>query len=136
MVDSKGKPRLLFWMLRAYMSELSVDLAVIGAAARLDGKTTEAPQLPLGAKTVRCLQNAQRHRRADRAHRVCDDDLVPQLGQLPADPWGMGSGFQGDVASRHFSKCLPHRFRGRRQFLLQEDLACFIQNAVERPAIS
>src|SRR5258708_20214462 len=44
-------------------------MAVIGAAARLDRKTTDTPQLPLGAKTVRCLQNAKRHRRADRADR-------------------------------------------------------------------
>src|SRR5260221_3148456 len=44
-------------------------MAVIGAAARLDRKTTDPPQLPLGAKSVRCLQNAKRRRRADRADR-------------------------------------------------------------------
>src|SRR5258708_32138042 len=44
-------------------------MGVIGPAARRDRKTTDTPQLPLGAKTVRCLQNAKRHRRADRADR-------------------------------------------------------------------
>ena len=52
-----------------HLLQLPVDMAVIGAAARLDRKTTDTPQLPLGAKTVRCLQNAKRHRRADRADR-------------------------------------------------------------------
>ena len=52
-----------------HLLQLPVDMAVVGAAARLDRKTTDTPQLPLGAKTVRCLQNAKRHRRADRADR-------------------------------------------------------------------
>src|SRR5260370_42595595 len=48
----------------------------------------------------------------------------------------MGSGLQGDETSWYLSKGLLHRFRCRRQFLFQNDLACFIQNTVERPAIS
>src|ERR1700745_2437749 len=48
----------------------------------------------------------------------------------------MGSGLQGDETSRYFSTDLLPRFRWRQQFLFQNDLACFIQNTVERPAIS
>src|ERR1700685_1108958 len=48
----------------------------------------------------------------------------------------MGSGLQCDETSRHLSKGLLHRFRCRQQLLFQNDLACFLQNAVERPAIS
>src|ERR1700676_459323 len=48
----------------------------------------------------------------------------------------MCSGLQCDETSRYFSKGLLHRFRCRRQFLFQNDLACSIQNTVERPAIS
>jgi len=33
-----------------HLLQLPVDMAVIGAAARLDRKTTDTPQLPLGAK--------------------------------------------------------------------------------------
>ena len=39
--------------------ELSVDLAVIGAALCLDAQSAVGPQRPLGAETVRGLQNAQ-----------------------------------------------------------------------------
>src|ERR1700691_1891233 len=48
----------------------------------------------------------------------------------------MGSGLQGHETSRYLSKGLLHRFRCRRQFLFQIDLACFIQNTAERLAIS
>src|SRR3984893_1448209 len=48
----------------------------------------------------------------------------------------MCSGLQCDETPRYFSKGLLHRFRCRRQCLFQNDLACFIHNAVERPAIS
>src|SRR5271157_77716 len=54
-------------------------MTVIGAAARLDRKTTDAPQLPLGAETVRSLQNAKRHRRADRANRGNLAEPFPDL---------------------------------------------------------
>src|SRR6266853_2077649 len=64
------------------------------------------------------------------------DHFVPQLTEQPADPRGMGSCLQGHETPRYFSKGLLHRFRCRRQFLFQNDLACFIQNTVERPAIS
>src|SRR6202043_2879945 len=64
------------------------------------------------------------------------DHFVPQLTEQPAYPGGMGSGLQCDETSRYLSKGLLHRFRCRRQFLFQNDLACFIQNTVERPAIS
>src|ERR1700687_2621772 len=49
--------------------QLPVDTTVIGAALCLDTKSAERPQLPLGAKTVWGLQNAQQHRRPDRADR-------------------------------------------------------------------
>src|SRR5467141_3967162 len=48
----------------------------------------------------------------------------------------MCSGLQCDAALRYPRKCLLHCFRCRRHFLFQKDFACFIQNAVERPAIS
>src|SRR5260370_32134342 len=48
----------------------------------------------------------------------------------------MCSCLQCDETSRYLSKGLLHRFRCRRQLLFQNDLACFIQNTVERPAIS
>src|SRR6202166_4338494 len=48
----------------------------------------------------------------------------------------MGSCLQCDETSRYLSKGLFHRFRCRWQFLFQNDLACFIQNTVERPAIA
>src|SRR6266481_5128480 len=64
------------------------------------------------------------------------DHFVPQLTEQPADPRGMGSCLQGHETPRYFSKGLLHRFRCRRQLLFQNDLACFIQNTVERPAIS
>src|ERR1700687_881027 len=48
----------------------------------------------------------------------------------------MCSCLQCDETPRDLPKCLLHRFRCRRQFLFQNDLACFILNAVERPAIS
>src|ERR1700674_1704020 len=48
----------------------------------------------------------------------------------------MCSRLQSDETSRYLLKCLLHRFRCRRHFLFQKDFACFIQNAVERPAIT
>src|SRR6266436_5812269 len=48
----------------------------------------------------------------------------------------MCSGLQCDAALRYPRKCLLHCFRCRRHFLFQNDLARFIQNAVERPAIA
>src|ERR1700719_5363029 len=48
----------------------------------------------------------------------------------------MCSGLQGDQTPRYLSKGLLHRFRCCRYFLFQKDFACFIQNTVERPAIS
>src|ERR1700687_3485485 len=68
--------------------------------------------------------------------RVRHDHFVSQLGELPAYPGGMCSCLQCDETSRYLSKGLFHRFRCRWQFLFHNDLACFIQNTVERPAIS
>src|SRR5258708_32365552 len=48
----------------------------------------------------------------------------------------MCSCLQCDATLRHPRKCLLHRFWCRRHFLFQNDFACFIQNTVERPAIS
>src|SRR3981189_842544 len=48
----------------------------------------------------------------------------------------MCSGLQCDAALRYPRKYLLHCFRCRRHFLFQKDFACFIQNAVERPAIA
>src|SRR6266853_6719382 len=48
----------------------------------------------------------------------------------------MCSCLQCDETSRYLSKGLLHRLLSRRQFLFQNDLSCFIQNTVERPAIS
>src|SRR5712671_5254296 len=67
---------------------------------------------------------------------VRHDHFVSQLGEQPAYPGGMCPCLQCDETSRYLSKGLLHRFRCRWQFLFQNDLACFIQNTVERPAIS
>src|SRR5882762_4503059 len=48
----------------------------------------------------------------------------------------MCSCLHGDETSRYLSKRLLHCFWCRRYFLFQKDFACFIQNTVERPAIS
>src|SRR5215469_6039036 len=48
----------------------------------------------------------------------------------------MCSCLHGHETSRYPFKCLLHRFRCRRNFLFQNDFACFIQNTVERPAIA
>src|SRR5207245_1856303 len=53
-----------------------------------------------------------------------------------AYPWRMCSCLQCDATLRCPRKCLLHRIRCRRQFLFQNDFACFIQNTVERPTIS
>jgi hypothetical protein len=39
--------------------QLPIDLTMIGTAMCLDGKSAVGPQLPLGAETVRGLQNAK-----------------------------------------------------------------------------
>src|ERR1700694_3726366 len=74
----------------------------------------------------------------DQLHFLCvrHDHFVSQLSEQPAYPGGMCSCLQCDETSRYLSKGLLHRFRCGRQFLFQNDLACFIQNTVERPAIS
>src|ERR1700683_1971427 len=48
----------------------------------------------------------------------------------------MCSGLQGHKTPRYLLKYLFHRFRCRRHFLFQKDFPRFIQNTVERPAIS
>jgi len=48
----------------------------------------------------------------------------------------MCSRFQSDETLRYLRKCLLHRFRCHRHFLLQNDFSRFIQNAVARPAIA
>src|SRR5712691_7055389 len=48
----------------------------------------------------------------------------------------MCPGLQGNETSRYLLKCRFHRFPCRRYFLFQNDFAGFIQNTVERPAIS
>src|SRR3989442_7439107 len=48
----------------------------------------------------------------------------------------MCSSLQGDDTPRYLCKCLFHRLQCRHHFLFQNDLARFIQNAVERPAIA
>jgi hypothetical protein len=84
----------------------------------------------------RCAQFCTHHQTLLHLLCLCHDHFVPQLTEQPADPRRMGSGLQGDATLRYFSKSLLHRFRCRRQFLFQNDLACFIQNTVERPAIA
>src|ERR1700730_16917828 len=49
--------------------QLPVDTTVIGAALCLDAKSAVRPQLPLGAETMRSLQDAQQHGGADRTDR-------------------------------------------------------------------
>src|ERR1700694_2033911 len=67
---------------------------------------------------------------------VRHDHFLSPLSEQPACPGGMCSCLQCHETPRYFSKGLLHRLRRRRQFLFQNDLACFIQNTVERPAIS
>src|ERR1700676_5747463 len=43
---------------------------------------------------------------------------------------------QGDETLRYLCKCLLHRFRCHRPFLLQKDFSRCIQNAVARPVIA
>jgi len=50
-----------------------MDTPVIGAALCLDAKSAVRPKLPLGAETVRGLQNAKQHGRPDRTHRVASE---------------------------------------------------------------
>src|ERR1700686_2550565 len=49
--------------------QLPVDSTVIGAAVCLDAKSAIRPQLPLGAETVRSLQNAKQYGCPDRTDR-------------------------------------------------------------------
>ena len=49
--------------------ELPVDTPVIGAALCLDAKSAVGPQLPLGAETMRSLQNAEQYGGSDRTNR-------------------------------------------------------------------
>src|SRR4029077_18401536 len=49
--------------------QLPFHIAVIGTAVRLNAQTTEGPQLSLGAKPMRGLQDAQQHGRPDRTDR-------------------------------------------------------------------
>ena len=69
-------------------------------------------------------------------HQLSSFLVVSQLGEQPTYPGRMCSGLQCDETSRYLSKGLLHRFRCRRQCLFQNDLACFIHDAVERPTIS
>src|SRR5271157_965239 len=48
----------------------------------------------------------------------------------------MCSRLHGDETLRYLRKCLLHRFRCHRHFLLQDDLPRFIQNAVARQVIT
>ena len=75
---------------------------------------------------------------ADQSHvaRMRHDHFVPQLGQLPADPRRMRPGFQCDPTARNLAEHLLDSFRCRRQFLLQNHFARFIQNAVMAGSIS
>ena len=70
-------------------------------------------------------------------HPLCvrHDHFVSQRSQQPAYPGGMCSCLQCDATPRYPRKCLLHRLRCRRQFLFQNDLACFISNAVERISV-
>src|SRR5579863_539485 len=50
-------------------AQLPIDVAMISAAVCLDSQTAVSPQLPLGAKAIRRLQDRDQLRRADRANR-------------------------------------------------------------------
>src|ERR1700674_1750385 len=63
--------------------QLSVDPTVIGAALCLDAKSAVRPQLPLGAETVRGLQNAQQYGGPDRTYRRNMAELFPSLVFVP-----------------------------------------------------
>src|SRR5713101_908931 len=59
--------------------QLPVHTTVIGAALCLDAKSAVRPQLPLGAETMRSLQDAKQHGGPDRADR---GDLAEQSPRL------------------------------------------------------
>ena len=59
--------------------QLSADLTVIGATMRLDAKSAVRPKLPLGAETVRGLQNAQQYGGSDRTDRRNLAEPFPSL---------------------------------------------------------
>src|SRR5215468_5459179 len=65
--------------------ELAFHHMMVGAAVHLDAQTAVSPQLSLGAKPVRGLQNAQQHRRSDRTDRrnLAEPFPSPVLLALP-----------------------------------------------------
>jgi hypothetical protein len=67
---------------------------------------------------------------------VGHNHFVTILAELPANPRGMRSGFHGYPAPRNLAEYLLESFRCRGQFLFQDYLARFIQNAVTAGAIS
>jgi hypothetical protein len=67
---------------------------------------------------------------------VPHDHFVPQRGQQPAHSGRMRPRLHGDETPRQATEHLLHGFRCGRQFMLQNDFSCFIQNAVRTKAIS
>ena len=67
---------------------------------------------------------------------VRHDHFVPQHGQLPAHPRRMRPRLHRDATPRHATEYLLHGFRCGRQFVLQNNFPCFIQDAVRTGAIS
>src|SRR5262249_43131357 len=63
-------------------AELAFRYLVISAAVHLDAQAAVRPQLPLGTKPVWGLQNAQQHRRPDRADRRNLAKPLPSLVPL------------------------------------------------------
>src|SRR5271156_4382954 len=63
--------------------ELPVDLTVIGTAFCLDTQSAVGPQRPLGAKTVRGLQNTQQYGGTDRTDRGDLAEQFPRRVFLP-----------------------------------------------------
>src|ERR1700674_3610616 len=47
--------------------QLSLDVTMLGTAVGLDAKPAERPELSLGTKTMRCLDQSDQQRRPDRA---------------------------------------------------------------------
>src|SRR4029077_1657214 len=47
--------------------QLTANITVLGTAVRFNPKPAVSPELPLGAKTMGCLQDRQDERRPDRA---------------------------------------------------------------------
>src|SRR5713226_9111882 len=59
--------------------QLPFDIAVIGTAVGLNAQTAQGPQLSLGAKPMRGLQDAQQHGRSDRTDRRDLAEPFPRL---------------------------------------------------------